>query len=121
MTTQDVQRWLDAYVEAWRSYDRAAIEDLFTEDSSHRYHPWDEPIVGRSAIADSWLEDPDEPGSWEARYEPWIVASDRAVMVGETRYTNGDVYLNIWQLRFDGEGRCSEFVEWFMQPPADKR
>jgi hypothetical protein len=113
-----VQRWLDAYVEAWRSYDRDAIEALFSEDAAHRYHPYDEPLRGRAAIADSWLEEPDEPGSWEARYEPWIVAGDRAVSVGETRYTDGEVYFNIWQLSFDEEGRCSDFVEWFMQPPG---
>ena len=32
MTRDDVQRWLDRYVEAWRSYDPDAIGDLFAED-----------------------------------------------------------------------------------------
>jgi len=36
----NVQTWLDAYVEAWRTYDR-------------------------DAIVASWLEERDEPGSWE--------------------------------------------------------
>ena len=30
MTHDDVQEWLDRYVEAWRSYDEAAIGDLFS-------------------------------------------------------------------------------------------
>ena len=31
------QDWLDAYVAAWLSYDRAQIEALFTEDVRYRY------------------------------------------------------------------------------------
>ena len=46
MTTGQAQAWLDAYVEAWRSYDRPAIEALFTEDASYAYHPYDEPLTG---------------------------------------------------------------------------
>jgi hypothetical protein len=29
LTQDDVQRWLDAYIDAWRSYDREAIGALF--------------------------------------------------------------------------------------------
>ena len=43
MTRDEVQRWLDDYVAAWRSYDPEAIGDLFGEDAEYRYHPWDEP------------------------------------------------------------------------------
>ncbi len=45
MTHDDVQAWLDRYVDAWRTYDPAVIGDLFTEGAEYRYHPWDEPIV----------------------------------------------------------------------------
>jgi hypothetical protein len=34
MTHEQAQAWLDAYVAAWRSYDRDAVEALFTEDAS---------------------------------------------------------------------------------------
>ena len=30
------QRWLDAYVEAWRTYDPAGIGELFGEDAEYR-------------------------------------------------------------------------------------
>jgi ketosteroid isomerase-like protein len=116
---EDVQAWLDRYVEAWKSYDREAIGDLFAEDAQYRYHPYDEPVVGRAAIVDSWFEEPDEPGSFEASYQPYAVESDRAVAVGTSSYSNGDVYDNAYRLRFDADGRCSEFTEWFMKrPPA---
>src|SRR6187401_2030415 len=83
------QRWLDAYVEAWRTYDPAAIGELFGEDAEYRYHPWDtgeDVLVGREAIVAAWLGDRDEPGSWTATYRPWLVADRSAVAVGVSRY-----------------------------------
>jgi ketosteroid isomerase-like protein len=118
MTHDDLQRWLDAYVEAWRSYDRDAIGELFTEDATYAYHPYDEEVLrGREAIVENWLDDRDEPGSWEASYEPLLIDGDRAVAVGETRYTDGIVYSNLWVMRFAADGRCAEYVEWFMKHP----
>ena len=125
MTHDDVQDWLDRYVEAWRTYDPDKIGDLFAEDATHRYHAYDpEPIRGRAAIVADWIEieNQDAPGSWTAHYEPFAVEGDRAVAVGESHYFNPDgsprtVYYNLWTLRFDGDGRCTEFVEYFNELP----
>jgi hypothetical protein len=121
MTEDRLQAWLDAYVAAWRSYDPAAIGDLFAEDGTYAYHPWDtgdKVIRGRAAIVANWLEEPDEPGSWTGEYRPLLVSGDRAVATGLTTYDNGQVYDNMWDLRFDDTGRCAEFVEWYMLRPA---
>ena len=123
MTHDDVQRWLDAYVDAWQSYDADAIGELFGPDATYKYHPYDpEAVIGRDAIVADWRENRDEPGSWRAHYEPYAVDGDRAVAVGESRYTNPDgslrdLYFNLWTLRFDGDGQCTEFVEYFMELP----
>jgi SnoaL-like domain len=132
MTHDDVQRWLDRYIAAWSSYDPNAIGDLFAEDAEYRYHPWDEPIVGREAIVASWVapdgdaSSRDEPDSWSAHYDVWSLDADRATAVGESRYKNPDgsfraLYYNNWLLRFDGHGRCVEFVEYFMELPERLR
>lgn len=126
MDREGLRVWLDAYVEAWRGYDRSRIEALFTDDARYGYHPDDEPIVGAEAIADSWLSDRDEPGSWEASYEPFAADDDRAVAVGVSTYLDHDgsvraVYDNCFLLRFDREGRCAEFTEVFFERPADGR
>ena len=127
MTRDDVQAWLDRYVAAWRTYDPDAIGALFAADADYRYRPWDEPVHGREAIVESWLNPGgpsstrDDPGTWEGRYEPYAVDGDRAVAIGETTYwtdaTHAEVhrrYANAWLLRFDPDGRCTEFVEYFM-------
>jgi hypothetical protein len=132
MERADVARWLAAYVEAWKSYDREAILALFADRASYRYHPYDEPIVGSGAIADSWLGEgnysddawaPDEPGTYDAAYEPFAVEGTDAVAVGSSTYTNPDgsirtIYDNCFLISFDDEGRCTDFVEFFMERPG---
>jgi ketosteroid isomerase-like protein len=117
MTRDKVQQWLDRYVDAWRSYDAGAIGELFSDDASYAYHPYDQPLQGRSAIIESWLSERDEPGSWDAHYEVSLLAGDRVIATGETSYAEGRVFSNLWQLRFDADGRCAEYVEWYMEHP----
>jgi ketosteroid isomerase-like protein len=123
VTHDDVRAWLNAYVEAWRTYDPAAIGALFTEDATYAYHPWngeDDLVRGRDAIVANWLEEQDKRGSWEAQYRPLMVEGERAVATGTTRYANGKFYWNLFVLRFGGDGRCAEFVEWYMTEPPEE-
>ncbi len=121
MDREAVQRWLDRYVEAWRKNEASAIEGLFTADATYRYHPNGEPVRGRATIAVSWLEDPDEPGSWDAWYEPFAVDGDAVVALGVSTYfgANGEperIYDNVFVMRFE-DGRCDDFREWYEQRP----
>ncbi|HEX5828250.1 MAG TPA: nuclear transport factor 2 family protein [Candidatus Limnocylindrales bacterium] len=117
MTRDDVARWLDAYVDAWKTYDAEAIGALFSADCEYRYHPWDEPLRGREAIVADWLEEQDSPGTYEASYAPWAVEGTRAVAVGTSRYDDGQerrLYHNVFLLEFDESGACRAFTETFI-------
>ena len=127
MDLATVARWLTNYVDAWRTYDQAAIGALFSEDAVYRFHPWDEgeeTVRGREAIVSNWLEEPDATGSWTAEYRPWVVDGDRVVAVGTTRYLTEDreaverEYHNVFLLEFDADSRCKEFTELYM-PRSD--
>jgi len=123
MHRDDVARWLEAYVAAWVSYDREAIAALFAEDARYRYHPYDEWITGRGEIVESWFDEPDEPGSYEAAYEPAAVEGDVAVATGSSTYRQPGgsiraIYDNCFVIRFDADGRCAEFTEWFVERPG---
>jgi ketosteroid isomerase-like protein len=115
--------WLDAYVEAWRSNDSATIARLFSDTATYNYGPYQEPVRGRDAIVKSWLENQDAPGSWEASYTPLAVDGDVLVATGESVYFEPDGktertrYSNVFVCRFDSDGRCREFREWFMERP----
>ena len=118
MNREGLQRWLDDYVEAWRSYDPDAVAALFSEDADYAYKPWEAPVQGREAIVADWLDERDAPGSWEARYEPLLIDEDRAIAAGETRYADGRVFANLFVLRFDEAGACTSFTEWYMLRPG---
>jgi ketosteroid isomerase-like protein len=117
-----VAKWLQDYVNAWQSYDPGAIGALFSPDATYRYNPFDEPVWGRDAIVANWLEYRDAPNTYAAEYQPIAVDGNTAVANGRTLYYEADgktllrQYDNIFVLRFDEEGRCMEFCEWFMQP-----
>jgi ketosteroid isomerase-like protein len=133
MTNDDVQGWLDRYIAAWASYDAVAIGDLFTPDAVYRFHPTDAPISGRDEIVRSWTEPDgdastrDEPGTWDAHYEPFVVDGDRAVAVGWSRYYTDatksvirDVWDNVYLLEFGPGGQCHSFTEFFVKRPDDR-
>jgi ketosteroid isomerase-like protein len=126
MNRSDVQAWLDHYIEAWRSNDRDQIGALFTENATHRWHPYDAEdklARGRDRIVEAWLDQPDELGTWEASYEAYAADGDRAVATGTSRYfaagSNPErLYHNVFLLEFAPDGRCSSFTEYFMLQPA---
>ena len=118
-----VQRWLDDYVAAWKSYDPEAIAALFAEDVDTATTPTTSPSRARGARGGMARRgrpgcrvEPDEPETYDAAYAPVAVEGDVAVAVGTSRYTNPEtVYDNCYLIRFDGEGRCREFTEFFMR------
>ena len=131
MDQYSAQAWLDRYVLAWESYDPDDVLALFSEDVAYRYHPYDDPIVGRPAVVESWLgEDAtgnassrDPAGTYEAEYTPIAVDGDTVVATGTSRYREQPggpivrVYENCFIMRFDDEGRCREFTEYYIRRP----
>lgn len=131
MDVESAQDWLDRYVAAWLSYDPDDVAALFSEDIAYRYHPYDEPIVGREAVVAAWLAEDgqdgsssrDAPGTYEARYSPIAIDGDTVVATGSSRYRDDAdgpvvrIYENCFILRFDGNGRCREFTEYYIRRP----
>jgi hypothetical protein len=129
MDHASAQAWLDRYVQAWQSYERADISSLFSEDVRYRYHPNDVPIVGREKVVASWLGESvfqdasprDAPGTYDAHYSPIAVDGDVVVATGTSTYLKGAggpvdrVYDNCFVMHFDSAGRCQEFTEYYHQ------
>ncbi len=121
MDRQKFQAWLDGYVEAWKSYDEAKIAALFADDVEYRYHPIDEPLKGRAAVVSNWLDQKDDPGTYDAKYEVLAIDGDTYVAHGRSDYfetpggTLRDQYFNVYVCHFNGKGECTSFTEYWIQ------
>ena len=87
--------------------------------------------MGRDAVVASWLGEGesddastrDEPGTYEAGYSPVAVDGEVVVAAGTSTYLDSPggsvdrVYENCYLMRFDGDGRCREFTEYYMKRP----
>jgi hypothetical protein len=125
------QDWLDRYVSAWLTYDPDDIAALFAEDIAYRYHPSDEPTTGRDAVVAAWRGEStsstastkDPPGTYDAGYAPVAIDGEVVVATGTSSYRDHPegpvvrVYDNCFVMRFDDEGRCREFTEYYVRRP----
>jgi ketosteroid isomerase-like protein len=124
-----VQAWLDAYSRAWETYDLAEIAALFSQNAEYRWHPADDPVVGRDEIVRAWVapegneSSKDAAGTYLGEYHPYAVDGNKAVAVGtstywtdESRSTLDRIYYNNWLLEFDDDGKCTSFTEYWMSP-----
>lgn len=126
ITRDAAQNWLDAYVIAWKLYDERAIADLWSETAVWHY-PFQTRASGRDQIVAEWMSERDDfiGESFDAKYHPIAIEGDTVVAHGRTVFyhPNDEVataYDNIWFLRFDESGRCSEFHEWYAGRPEDE-
>jgi len=114
-----LRAWVEAYVAAWNSNDPEAIRDLFAAVATYKLEPWSQPWRGREQILAGWLENADEPGDTEFEWWPLARDGDLRVLEAATRYRSlGKDYCNLWLVRLDAEGRCTEFAEWWKERPA---
>lgn len=115
----NAQRFLDGYLDAWRTNDPDAVRSLFSSDAVYRggAHELDL-VVGIDRIVSAWDEWRDEPGSWGYEGAVDLETETAAVIRGVTTYTAGPksgVYDNVWLVRFDEEGRAAEFQDWWFE------
>ena len=130
VTPDSVARWLEAHDAAWRSAERDAIADLFSEDAVYHLGPIEEqwrglagPFRGRDAIAAGWLAGGIEGERFDVESDILAIDGSRAVVRRRITYFEpaGSVesrWDTCWVLDFDREGRCAEYREWFVEGKA---
>jgi uncharacterized protein (TIGR02246 family) len=117
---EQLDAWLRGYVRAWNSNDPSDIAALFTEDAAYFTEPYATPWHGREQIVEQWIANKDEPGETEFRWQALTVGPGLAIVQGTTDYrTPPRTYSNLWVIRLDPAGRCTEFTEWWMKHPAE--
>ncbi len=115
MDREPILRWIDGYVAAWNSNRPDEIADLFSADARYYTAPFRQPWTGRDEIVAGWLDRQDAPGDTTFEWHPVVETDDLTIIQGETGYlSEKQTFSNLWVLRFDDDGRCREFTEWWM-------
>jgi hypothetical protein len=117
-----VERWVDGYVQAWRTSGTTALTGLFSADVSYLASPWSEPITGVDALARFWDAERDGPDEGFT-FSNEIIALDGRTAVVRVAVDYEDVragrWRDLWVIRFDRDGRCDAFEEWPFAPDQD--
>ena len=118
MDTAAVTEWVEGYKAAWASNKPKAIAALFSEDATYFTSPFAAPIQGNRAIVEFWTEHADSPGDYTFKYEVLGTGPDCGIVRGWTNYVHeGNEYSNIWLIRLNAAGQCTEFTEWIVRRP----
>jgi ketosteroid isomerase-like protein len=119
--TTAIDRWLAGYLTAWDTDAPEDVAALFAEDARYYTAPFREPHEGREDIVRFWIANGDSQLPWTFECDVLARQGDLYVVRGVTRYPEGlqrpgqeDVYHNLWLVTLDGEGRATEFVEYWM-------
>lgn len=119
MRRKDVESWIAGYERAWRTAGTERLETLFAERASYRMSPFEEPAVGLGQIAELWERERERPEeAFEMAHEIVAIEGETAVVRVAVRYGPPQhlEYRDLWVVRFDPDGRCSEFEEWPFWP-----
>lgn len=113
-----VSAWVAAYRKAWGSNTDDDIRALFTDDGEYLGGPSDLPIQGVDAIVASWISHAEKPDNTAFSWEIIGVDGDTAFVQGRVDYVTGELYDNLWVIRFAADGRATSFTEWWMKRPG---
>jgi hypothetical protein len=129
MDRAQLGEWIERYERAWRTPGTDLLAELFTADATYSTAPYESPHAGLAAIAVMWDDErlgPDE--DFEMTSEIVAVEDDVGVASVTVHYDKPDEkagrlhrqrkeYRDLWIVRLDESGLCSEFEEWPFWPP----
>ena len=121
--TTAIDRWLEKYLTAWDSDAPDHIAALFAPDAHYYTAPFRTPYAGIDEIVHFWVENGDSKIPWTFEYEVVAREGNLYVIRGVTTYPEGgdvgrekaEIYCNLWLVTLDGDGRATEFVEYWME------
>jgi SnoaL-like domain len=107
---------MDDYILAWSTNDPSQIAGLFASDAVYDPQTAVGEHNGVSEIVAWWTEIDDDEENWEFEWQPLVEMDDLAVVTGRTRYIEPALsYRNLFVIRFDDNGLCYDFTEWYIE------
>ncbi len=114
----DPTAWVAAYAAAWRGGDAEAAGALFADDVAYTFDPFGPGLRGRQQVVAHWTQAIAAQSELSLQMEEPIVDGDRAATAWRARFMRDGAQVELAAallLRFDGDGRCAELREYWLQ------
>jgi hypothetical protein len=114
MKYDQIDKWIEKYVEAWRDNDVSKLADLFTAHAKYKEAPWSNTIQGLSDIQKFWEEVCLRQSDFEIRSKIIAVEGTTAEVHVNVIYKNDkpSKWQDVWVLIFNDEGLCDSYQGW---------
>lgn len=118
ITINDVAAWLDGYKEAWETLDPEKAASLFTEDSSYRDQPYEEPHQGREGVRNYWTNVTSDQKDVTFTYEVLAVTNNTGIAHWHSEFSakSSDAQITldgIFILEFSDNNLVKDLKEWW--------
>jgi hypothetical protein len=125
LTDAVFDQWLTRYSQASIANDPQASAELFAPDARYYESPFDEPLVGRTAIYDYWAAGAQHLTDKHATHTILAVRGQVGIARWQARFTDrrtaSPIALDcVFVAEFDEQGRCNVFREWWHYREYDR-
>jgi hypothetical protein len=118
LTMDAFHQWMITYGKASEENNLRASIDLFALDAKYYESPFDEPIIGRSAIYAYWNEGAQNLKDKQSTYQILSVKDHLGIARWQSKFTvieSSQQFLVdcLFVVEFNDEGLCQVFREWW--------
>ena len=108
-----VTRWVDGYVQAWRSENPTDLDAIFAVDAESYEWPYETEWIGLPAIKEGWSARRKwQAGGWMFEWQLAAISGDTFAINGVGRYVELGSFSNLWVVTMNADGKCRFFRMW---------
>ena len=118
MDRDTFKSWLDSYGRAWMERNAEAAAALYASDGTYQITPFQEPLRGRQAIFDYWVEVARTQEGIEFDHEILAMNGECGIARWRASFVRVSPGLptkldGIFLIELDSNGRCTSLREWW--------
>ena len=118
LTHEYFHQWMESYGRTSEENDPRASANLFAQDAVYYENPFAEPIVGRDAIYDYWLQGAQTLKEKETTFHVFSVKDNLGIARWNAKFSvvasDKRIALDcLFVVEFDANGLCRTFREWW--------
>lgn len=126
MQREDFEDWVIRYGVAWEARDGVLAGQLFNEDATYQWTPFDAPLEGREAIVQAWVDATATQRDVRFAHQILGVEGEQGIAHWTSAFTRAATGARV---EIDGilvaemteGGKCQRFREWWHAlEPADR-